>query len=112
MPFRHFSGRTLTTFLAGSAATSINSPGLNGLGTPLRAGWAGLRTTRILHRPGIWNTPFPFLPRALPISDARASNTDETSFLARPVDVAIFANTSDLPAGLGLGAFLAIVSHP
>src|SRR5262245_9335657 len=112
MPFRPFSGRTLTTFLAGLAATSISSPGLKGLGTPFLAGWAGLRTRRILHRPGIWNTPFPFLPRALPISAVIASNTAATSFLARPVVVAMLANTSDLPAGLGLGAFLAIVSHP
>ncbi len=34
---RFFSGRTLILLEAGRAATSINSPGLNGLGTPLRA---------------------------------------------------------------------------
>src|SRR5262245_20846250 len=111
MALRFFRARTLTTFLAGLAATSISSPGLNGFGTPLRAGWAGFLITTILHRPGIWNAPVPFLPSALPISALRASKTAATSFLERFVAVEMFANTSDLPAALGLD-FLAIGCHP
>lgn len=38
MSLSFFRARTFTTFFAGLAATSISSPGLNGLGTPLRAG--------------------------------------------------------------------------
>jgi hypothetical protein len=41
-----------------------------------------------------------------------ASNTADTSFFDRPVASAMFANTSDLPAAFGLGAFFAIGSHP
>ena len=41
MSFSFFRARTLTTFLAGLAATSIISPGLNGFGTFFLAGWAG-----------------------------------------------------------------------
>src|SRR6187455_3331777 len=89
----------------------MSSPGLNGLGTPFLAGWAGFLITMILQRPGIWNAPVPFLPSALPISAVRASKTAEISFFERFVAVAMFANTSDLPAALGLG-FLDIGCHP
>lgn len=51
MSFNFFSGRILTTFFAGLAATSINSPGRKGFGTFLRAGRAGLCWTTTLHRP-------------------------------------------------------------
>src|SRR5262245_30258864 len=97
--------RTFTTFLAGLAATSISSPGLNGLGTPLRAGWAGLCWTTILHRPGSVKDCEPFLLRAIEISSTRASNTAATSFLGTQVDSLMLANTSVLVGGFFVAVF-------
>src|SRR5262245_31876992 len=62
-----------------------------------------------LHRPGIWKTPAPFLPMALPISAARASKTAPTSFLETPVASEMLAYTSDLLGAFAL-AFFAMVA--
>ncbi len=53
MSFRCFNGRTLTLLEAGRAAISINSPGLNGLGTPRCAFLAGTLFFSIFSKPGI-----------------------------------------------------------
>ena len=64
--FNCFRARTVIFVEAGLAGTSINSPGLNGLGTPVRAGLAGTCFRSILTSPGIVNEPGP--SRLVPIS--------------------------------------------
>src|SRR5690554_1258699 len=54
-----FSGNTFTLVVAGFLGTSMNSPGLNGLGTCLRARRAGFFTVLIFNRPGRVNSPTP-----------------------------------------------------
>ena len=73
MSLRFFKARTLIFVLAGLAATSINSPGLKGLGTPLRAGRAGTFFFSILIRPGIEKAPGPRAARLLLISADNAA---------------------------------------
>ncbi len=58
--FNLFSGSALTLILAGLAAISINSPGLNGFGTPFFALRAGFLTVLIFSRPGNVNSPHAF----------------------------------------------------
>src|SRR5580698_4574665 len=102
MSFMFFNARTLILVLAGLAGTSINSPGLNGLGTPFLAGRAGTFLRSILTRPGTANTPGPLLLSDFLISADRASKTALMSFLASPVTAAMLLVTSDFD-----GAFLA-----
>ena len=52
MSFRPLSALTLTFVVAGFAAISMSSPGLNGFGTPLLAFRAGTFFFSILSRPG------------------------------------------------------------
>src|SRR5580704_10957712 len=106
MSFRFFRARTLILVLAGLAGTSINSPGLNGLGTPFLAGRAGTFLRSIFTRPGMANTPAPLLLSDFLISADRASNTAVMSFLASPVTAAMLLVTSDFE-----GAFLAAVAE-
>lgn len=55
--FNFFSGVTLTFVEAGLRGTSMNFPGLNGLGTFFRAGRAAFLTVVILSSPGSVNSP-------------------------------------------------------
>ena len=81
--FSAFSGWTLITLRAGLALIVIGClvAGLK----PGRALVAGLCTTLILYRPGTVRIPGPFLPSSLPCSSKKASKTEETCFLLRPV---------------------------
>ena len=79
MSFRPLSARTLTFVVAGLAAISINSPGLNGFGTPFLALRAGTRFLSILTRPGRVNEPAPRRPRLLEIWALSASKTPLTA---------------------------------
>ena len=62
MSLRFLSARTFTFVVAGRAAMSISSPGLNGLGTPLLALRAGTFFFSILTRPGSVKAPAPRRP--------------------------------------------------
>ena len=79
MSFKFLSARTLIFVVAGRAATFINSPGLNGFGTPLRALRAGTCFFSILTRPGSVNAPAPRRPRLLEIWPLSESRTELTS---------------------------------
>src|SRR5690606_41597812 len=70
-----FRGSTLTLVLAGFLGTSMNSPGLNGFGTFLRAGRAGFFTVLILRRPGRVNSPTPRFLMCLSIRLLSSSST-------------------------------------
>ena len=75
-----FNGRTLTRVEAGFRGTSINSPGLKGLGTPLRAGRAGRTTDFIFNRPGSVNSPTARFLICRSMTTDSSSSTAETSF--------------------------------
>src|SRR5215469_17474901 len=104
MSFRFFSAVTLIFFEAGLAGRSMNSPGLNGLGTFFCAALAGTCLRVIFTRPGIWNTPGPLPLIDFLISLASASRTAATSFFGTFVDSAILLRTSLLLGALGFFA--------
>ena len=89
MSLSSFSARTLTLLQAGLAGRSINSPGLNGLGTPFSAFRAG--------------TFF------FSISVARAASTAATYVLGNSVTAAMFASSSVLVRGFLGAASLAMI---
>ncbi len=64
---RFFKARTLILVVAGFAAMSINSPGLNGFGTPFLAFRAGTLFFSIFTRPGKVNMPGLLRPKLLEI---------------------------------------------
>src|SRR5712691_16304 len=99
MSLSAFNGRTLTTFLAGLAVTSISSPGLNGLGTPFLALAAGLWMRTIFNRRGRATTPGPFLPICAATTAVRPSSTLDTCLRARPELSARLLRISDLEIG-------------
>ena len=115
MSFKFFRARTLILVLAFLAGTSINSPGLKGLGTPLRAGLAGTCFRSIFTRPGMAKTPGPLFAHAdFLISVANASITPETSFFDSPVASAMLFVTSDFDGAFFEpdAAAFAIVNDP
>src|SRR5262245_34331943 len=115
MSFRFFRARTLTVMLAGLGLNMTFSPVRGSV--PSRAGCAGTFLRMILHRPGSWYRPLPFLPRALEISAVRASRTALTSLRDRLVAAARLFRISDLLGAFALPPFgaaaaFAIISHP
>ena len=111
MSFRPLSARILTFVVAGFAATSINSPGLNGFGTPLRALRAGTCFLSILTRPGSVNAPAPRRPMLLEIWALRESRTALTVRRLRSVSLPIAFKSSVLVMGFfaAVASFFGIV---
>ena len=99
MSFKLLSALTLTFVVAGRAAMSISSPGLNGFGTPLLALRAGTFFFSILIRPGSVNAPAPRRPRLLEICPLSESRTALTSRRLRLVSVLIAFKSSLLVIG-------------
>src|SRR5690606_15598321 len=93
---------------------SISSPGLKGLGTPLRAGRAGRLTALIFSRPGRVNSPAPRFFRWRSIRSLMESRTALTCFLLRPVSsemllrIAVLVNFSWIAEVFLAGACLVV----
>ena len=87
----------MTALRAGLALKVVSSP-VNGL-IPLRAFVAGFLTTLILHKPIRLNKPEPLGFISFAMTPSSAVNTEATSFLDKPVSVAIEFRISDLVGG-------------